>query len=80
MGRNDRAVPLPIQARGLPHNLAEGSAKCPDAAEAHVEANVCHGSVTLAQQKHRALDPSSLQVAMGRLAEHGAEAPTEMGG
>src|SRR5438034_1233533 len=56
VGRHDRAMPHPIGARRLPDDLPEGSAKCPEAAEAYVEADLGHGAVTLAQQKHRTLD------------------------
>ena len=65
VGRHDRSVPLPICARRLSDDLTEGSAECPDAAEADVEADVGHSAVTLAEQKHRTLDLASLQVAVG---------------
>lgn len=79
VGCHDRAMPRPIRARRLPDDLPKGSAKCPEAAEAYVEADVGHGAVTFAQQKHRTLDPAPLQIAVGRLPEDGAEASTEVG-
>lgn len=63
-----------------PTIFPEGSTKCPEAAETHVEADVGHGAVTLAQQKHRPLDTPPLQVPMGRLTEDRAKAAAEMGG
>ena len=80
VGRHDRAIPFPICARRLPDDLPESPAKCPEAGEADVKADVGHGAAGLAQQEHRTLDPASLQVAMGRLAEDGAEAAAEVGG
>jgi hypothetical protein len=80
VGRHDGAMPHPIGARRLPDDLLEGSAKCPEAAEAYVEADLGHGVVTLAQQKMLPIDPPPMQVAVGRLAEYAAEAATDVGG
>lgn len=77
--RDDRAVSYAISARGLADDLPEGSAECPEAAEADLEAHVGDGAVRLTHEKHRALNPPTLQVPMRRLAEHGAEAAAEIG-
>ena len=46
--------------------------------EADVEADVGDAAVGLAQEEHRALDAPPLEVAVRRLAEHGAEAAAEV--
>ena len=78
MRRHDRAVPHPIGARRLADNLPEGSAERPEAGETDSEADVGDSAVSLTQEKHRALDPPPLQVAMGRLTVDGAEAAAEV--
>jgi hypothetical protein len=77
--RHDRAVPHPIGARRLADDLPERSAERPQASETDSKADVGDSAVSLTQQKHRALDPPPLQIAMGHLAEDRAEAAAEVG-
>src|SRR4051794_24365796 len=49
----------------------EGAAEGPEAGEADLEADLGDAQRAVAQQRHGALDPAPLQVAMRRLAEHG---------
>jgi hypothetical protein len=58
-------VPPAIGARRLADDLPEGSAEGPKAGETDREADVGDGAVSLTQEKHRALDPPPLQVAVG---------------
>src|SRR5258707_296444 len=60
-------------------DLAERAAERPEAGEADVEADVGDAVGGGAQQEHRPLDAAALEVAVGRLAERGAEGPDEMG-
>ena len=76
--RDHRAVPRAVVRRRLADDLAERAAERSQAGEADVEADVGDAAVGLAQQEHRALDPPPLQVAVGRLAEHGPEAAAEV--
>ena len=62
----------------LADDLAERPAEGPEAGEADIEADVGDAAVGLAQEEHRALDSSPLQVPVGRLPEDGAEAAAEM--
>src|SRR5215216_1378841 len=78
--RDDAGVrPLAVVARGFTNHLTEGAAERPQALKSDVERDLGHGPVGLAQQRHRPLDPAALQVAVGRLAEGGAEAADEVG-
>ena len=79
MRRHDRAVPPAIGARRFADNSPEGSAVGPKAGETDREADVGDGAVSLTQQEHRALNSPPLQVAVGRLAEDGAETAAEVG-
>src|SRR3954453_23064762 len=72
--RGARAVLL----RGLADDRAEGPAERPEAREAHVEADLGHAAVGLAQQEHRPLDAPALQVAVRRLAERRPEGADEV--
>src|SRR3954464_6552840 len=58
-----------VLARRLAEDRAERAAERAEAGEAHVEADLGHAAVGLAQQEHRALDAPALQVAVRRLAE-----------
>ena len=78
MRRHDRAMAPAIAGGCLAHDLAEGPAKGPETREGDVEADIGDAAVGLAQEEHGALDPSSLQVAMRRLAEHVAKAAAEV--
>ena len=49
------------------------------AAEPGLEADVGDRAIRRTQQEHRPLDPTPLQIAVRRLAEHGAERADEMG-
>src|SRR4051794_26703007 len=60
---------LAVGARRHPDHLGEGAAERAEAREAHLEADLGHGPPGLAQQRHGALQPAALQVAMRRLAE-----------
>ena len=80
MGCDDGPVAGPIYGRCLTDDLAKGSTEGSEARESDVEADVGDAPVGLAQEEHRPLDPSALEVAMGRLAEDGPEAPAEMRG
>src|SRR6476620_8010137 len=67
-----------IHGRRLAHDLGEGPAERAQAREADVEADLGHAAVRLPQQEHRALNAATLQVAMWRLAEGGAEDTNEV--
>src|SRR5919202_405311 len=62
----------------LPDDVPERAAERAQAAEADLEADVGDAPAGLAQQEHRALDPTALQIAMRRLAERGAEDADEV--
>src|SRR5690349_4062460 len=75
-----RDVRPPIALRALPvfgwrlaEHVAESAAEGAQAGEAHVEADLGHRQVAVAQQRHRALDAAALEVAVRRLAEGVAE-------
>src|SRR5262249_12865205 len=74
----DRPMTAAVARRRLPDDLPERPAEGPEAGEADVEADVGDAAVGLPQQEHRALYPPPLQVAVRRLAEHGAEAAAEV--
>src|SRR5882724_6762632 len=59
-------------------NLAEGPAERAQAREPDVQADVGHAAVGFAQQEHRALDPTALQVAVRGLAERSPEGADEV--
>src|SRR6185312_2163891 len=46
----------PEFARRLAEHVAERAAECPQAPEAHVEADLGHRQIGVAQQRHRPLD------------------------
>src|SRR5574337_831869 len=70
VGRDDWPMAPAVAGRRLAHDLAEGSAEGSQAREGDVEADIGDAAVGLAQEQHRALHPSPLQVAVRRLAEH----------
>src|SRR5258708_354908 len=78
VGHADRPMTAAVARRRLPDELPERPAEGPEAGEADVEADVGDAAVGLPQQEHRALYPPPLQVAVRRLAEHGAEATAEV--
>jgi hypothetical protein len=73
-----RAGAGPILRRGLPDHLAEGSAECPQAGEADIEADVRHAAVGPAEQVHGPLDTAPLQITMRGLAEGRPEGADEV--
>src|SRR5215211_3467567 len=73
-----RIRPLAVRAGRYAHDLAERTAEGPEAGEPHVEADLGHAAIGLAQHEHGALDPAALEVAMRRLAERRPEGPDEM--
>jgi len=77
-GRQHRLMPHAVVRWRLSDDLPERAAEGPRAGEADVEADVGDAAVGLAQQEHRALHPSSLQVTVRRLPENGAEATDEV--
>src|SRR4051812_16330047 len=72
--------PRPVRRRRLAHDVAERPAERAEAVEADVEADLGHGRVGLAQQLHRALNPTALEVAVRRLAERRPELAAEVRG
>src|SRR4051812_6279731 len=76
--RADRLGRSAVRRRRDAHDPPEGSAERPEAGEPHVEADLGHTAIGLAQQVHRPLDPAPLQVAMRRLAERLLERAAEM--
>src|SRR5207248_751184 len=80
VGRDDGTVSDPIARWRFTHDLGEGAAERPEAGEAHVEADVGHAPLSLAEEKHGALNAPALQVPMWRLAEYRAEAADEVRG
>jgi hypothetical protein len=69
---------LAVGGRRCPDDVLERAAERAEAREADVEADLAHGPVGLAQERHRPLDPPALQVAVRRLAERRAEAADEV--
>src|SRR5215207_441515 len=67
-----------VGARGHPDHAAEGPAEAAQAREPDVEADLRDRLLGLAQQRHRALEPASLQVAVRRLAERLLEGADEV--
>src|SRR5919108_236166 len=76
--RDDWPMAPAVAGGGLAHDLAEGPAEGSQAGEGDIEADIGDAAVGLAQEEHRALDPSPLQVPVRRLAEHLAEAAAEV--
>src|SRR3954454_2799840 len=72
-----RAAPpsLAVGARRHPDHAGERAAEGAQAREPDVEADLGDGPLGLAQQRHRALQPAPLQVAVGGLAERVLERP-----
>src|SRR5215217_8981016 len=60
---------LAVGARRHPDHARERAAERAEAREPDVQADLGHGPLGLAQQRHRALEPASLEVAVRRLAE-----------
>src|SRR3984893_19150819 len=67
-----------VGRRRFAHDLAEGAAERAQTGEADVETDLRYAAIGLAQQEHRPLHASALQVAMGCLAEGGAEGANEV--
>jgi hypothetical protein len=78
VGRLDWRVPQPVLRWRLADDGPERPAERPQAREADVVADVGDAPVGFAQQEHRPLDTTTLEVAVWRLAEAGAEAADEM--
>jgi hypothetical protein len=78
VGRDDRPMAPAIAGGRLAHDLAERPAEGSQTRESDVEADIGDAAVGFAQEEHRALHPSPLQVAVRRLAEHVAEAAAEV--
>src|SRR5829696_4460268 len=72
-GHRQRPRSVPVDRRRLTHDAGERAAERAEAREADVEADLGHAEVGLAQQRHRALHPPALKVAVGSLAEGGVE-------
>src|SRR5579875_17754 len=70
----------PVHGRRLSDDLPEGAAERPEAAEADLEADLRHRTAGLAQQLHRPLHPTSLQVSVRCLPKGGAELAAEVRG
>src|SRR5687768_15863566 len=68
----------PIGRRRIAHDRGEGAAEGPEAGEPDVEADLGDAAVGLAQEEHRALDATALQIAVRRLAEGRAEYADEV--
>src|SRR5215211_2206212 len=69
---------LAVGARRHSDDASEGAAEGAEAREPHVEADLGHRPVGLPQQRHRALQPAPLQVAVRRLAERPLEGADEV--
>src|SRR3954468_7710208 len=61
----------PVGRRALADDGPERAAERAEAGEPHVEADLGHRSLALAQQRHGPLDAAALEVAVGALAEGG---------
>src|SRR5687768_3355158 len=69
---------LAIGRRRHADHAREGAAERPQAGEADVQADLRHRLLGLAQQRHRALEPAPLEVAVWCLAERLLERPDEV--
>src|SRR4051794_29642303 len=67
-----------IGGRRHADHARERPAEGPEAREPHLEADLGHGPLALAQQRHRPLEPAPLEVAMRRLAERVLERADEV--
>src|SRR2546430_1538775 len=65
--------PLAVVGRVEAHDVSESPAECAEAGEPDVEADVGDLAFGFAEEEHRALDSSSLQVTVGRFAERRLE-------
>src|SRR5437764_8788320 len=70
--------PPAVCGRWVADDLLERPAEGAYAGEAHLEADLSDAPIGLAQEKHRPLDPSPLQVAVWCLPEGGAEGANEV--
>src|SRR5437764_14497318 len=70
--------PPAVCGRWVADDLLERPAEGAYAGEAHLEADLSDAPIGLAQEKHRPLDPSPLQVAVWCLPEGGAEGADEV--
>jgi hypothetical protein len=59
-------------------DVAESPAECAQAAETNVEANVRYAPIRGTQEKHRALNPPALEIAVRGLAERRTEGADEV--
>src|SRR4051794_18416223 len=66
-----------VGGRRHPDDARERPAEAAKAHETGVEADLRHGPLGLAQERHRALEPAPLQIAVRRLAERLLEGPDE---
>src|SRR3974390_32868 len=73
-----RVVARPVGAGALADELAEAAAERPERRAADLEADLGDRQVAAAEQGHRPLDAPGHEVAVGGLAEGGAEAPGEV--
>src|SRR5258708_38516761 len=76
-GKNELAIA--IFGRRIAHDIRERPAESAEASKPNIQTDIRDAPLSFPQQEHRALDPPSLQVAMGRLAERGLERPNEVG-
>src|SRR4051812_13438160 len=67
--RHDRAMSEAVMRGRLADDLAERPAEGPETGEADIEADIGHASIRLAQEEHRALDATPLEVPVRRLPE-----------
>src|SRR5215218_2259976 len=70
---------LAVGRRRHPDHAREGAAERPEAREPDVQADLRHGALRLAQQRHRPLQPAPLQVPVRRLPKRPLERADEVG-
>src|SRR5699024_5791322 len=60
-------------------DVVEGTAERAQTGEPDIQADVGHAALRRAEQEHRPLDPTALEIAVRCLAERGTKGPDEMG-
>src|SRR4051794_33913690 len=68
-GTRAGAPSLTVCRRRHAEHACECAAERPEAGEPDIQADLGHGALRFTQERHRPLEPASLQVAMRRLAE-----------
>src|SRR5690349_14470996 len=76
---HDRTMAVAIRGWRFADDLAERAAERPEPGDPNIETDIGDASVRLAQQEHRALDASTLQLSVRRLAKDSAEAADAVG-